>query len=55
MKATSFVAAALLAAGNLAHAQEAPAPPAPRPLSAGLRVNFPILVAVPPIPKACAR
>ena len=49
MKATSLVAAALLAAGNIAHAQEAPAPAEPRPLAAALRVNFPILVEVPPL------
>jgi hypothetical protein len=49
VKATSFVAAALLAAGNIAHAQEAPAPPDARPpLTAALRVSFPLLP-VPPI------
>jgi hypothetical protein len=47
VKATSFVAAALLAAGRIAQAQEAPAPPDARPLAAALRVNFPILMEVP--------
>ena len=52
MKATSLVAAVLLAAGNTAHAQEAPAPPDARPpLTAALRVSFPLLP-VPPIAEA---
>jgi len=49
VKATSFVAAVLLAAGRIAQAQEVPAAPDARPLTAGLRVNFPILVEVSPI------
>ena len=48
MKATSIVAAALLAAGRIAQAQEPPAPPDARPMTAALRVNFPLLP-VPPI------
>ena len=49
MKATSFVAAVLLAAVSTARAQEAPVPPDARPpLAAALRVSFPLLP-VPPI------
>jgi hypothetical protein len=49
VKAISLVAAALLAAGSTARAQEAPIPPDARPpLAAALRVSFPLLP-VPPI------
>jgi len=49
-----LVAAALLAAGNIAHAQEAPAPADTRPaLAAALRVSFPLLP-VPPIAEAAS-
>jgi hypothetical protein len=47
VKATSIVAAALLAAGRIAQAQEPPAPPDARPLTAALRVSFPLL----PVPQ----